>query len=225
MNRFTMNEALPYDDVQYTKSFLREFACDNLTFEQLLEIVPSSINLANLMVLINKAFNDEQVKKICTKIVNHYYNRLNQVDNFSDENLLNKFLTVKEVLFLTDHIEIEKILEGKEIDFAEEIRWAFKPVREKCNSLITNKVIGNSRSKSVIKIAHYNSIFNKEKYLKNPTGYVSPEGNISYVTEKIVDDAETILSENNLFPARFLVERYLFETCKKQALNDEEKSL
>lgn len=221
MNKHTMNEPLSYDDTIYTRNLLEDFANNILTFDQLLEVAPSELNLAKLFVIVKNSFITEKRKTITQKIINYYHNRLSEVKNYTDETTFKKLLTVKEVLFLTDSTEIQKMLDGKEIDLAEEIRNALNPVKQINYDFLMKKVFGNHKSKLVIMIEPYNCLFNREKYLKYTPGYMSPEGEISYVTDSMIDEVEKMQAELEIFPARIPTEKYLFNMCKTQAQNQE----
>ena len=126
MNKYTMNEPLSIDDVHYTKSILLDYVQGDLTFNQLLDVMPADVNLAKLMIMLKNQQNDELTKKVSELIINHYHNRLKEVKNFTEEKYMKKLLTAREVFFITDADVVEKIVEGKPVDLAEEFRVAFK---------------------------------------------------------------------------------------------------
>lgn len=222
MNKYTMYEPLSYDDVVYTRSVLKEFMFNYITFQDFLEVAPAELNLAKLIVLAKNILDEESCIKLAELVINHYYSRLKEVKNYTEEKFLKKLLTTKEVFFLTDADGIERIIEDSNFDLAEEIRVAFNPIRDKIQPLLKSKVLGNSCFKLVTMIKPYNSIFNREKFLRNTPGIISPDGKISYVTDAMIDKAENFQSENELFPARVPTEKYLFNLCRKESSEDSE---
>lgn len=217
MNKHTMNEPLSIDDVHYTKSIILDYVQGYLTFDQLLEVIPADVNLAKLMVMLKELRNDELTKKVSELIINHYYNRLKEVKNFTEEKYLKKLLTAKEVFFITDADVVEKIVEGTPVDLAEEFRVAFNPVREKIQSLMAQKVLGSSKTKIALMIKPYDSIFVRDKFLKSTPGIMSASGEITYVDNNMIDKAEQFLTDYELYPARMPTEKYLFELCRREA--------
>lgn len=222
MNKYTMNKPLSIDDVHYTKSVLLDYVKGDLTFEQLLEVLPAEVNLAKLMVLLSEQHDDKLTINASELIINHYYNRLKEVKNYNEEKYLKKLLTTKEVFFLTDHLELQKLVDGKDIDIAEEVRVAFNPVRDKIQDLLKAKVLGSSSTKLVFMVKPYSAIFIRNKYLKQTPGIVSSSGEIKYVSNEMINQAEQFLTENDLFPARVPTEKYLFKLCREQLDKEEE---
>jgi len=219
-------ENITNDDYIYTRNLIDAYVNGLITFPELLDVVPATVNLASLLHISKVGFHDKSIYvKLATMLINHYHSRLSEVKNFGNEKQFKKLLTVKEVFFLTDTEHIERLLEGKEVSLGDEFRKSFTPYHEKLLPLLREKVLGTSRTKIDIMLQPYNELFNKEKYLKCPSGYLSPTGNEYYVDEKLVDYAETLASEQELFPVKLAFERLLFETLKKQVLESEEKTL
>lgn len=219
-------ENITNDDYVYTKNLIDAYINGLITFPEFLEVAPTTINLKSTLYVARNGFSDKSVFTKCANmLINYYYNRLSEVKNFHEEKYFKKLLTVKEVFFLTNFEQIEKLTEGKEINLGEEVRSAFFKYRNELQPIYYDKVGGNAKNKLGIMISAYNSLFIKEKYLENPSGYMMPNGEIAYVKEQFVDDVEKKASNLELFPARKPIERFIFEAYKKHLLENQEPSL
>ena len=219
-------ENITNDDYIYTKNLIDAYVNGLISFPEFLEVAPSPLNLKSTLKIAKDGFNDKTIfTKLANMLINYYYNRLSEVKNFHEEKYFKKLLTVKEVLFLTDSDKIEKLVEGKEINLGEEIRSAFFKYKNELHPIYSDKVGGNAKCKLGVMISPYNSLFVKEKYLNNPSGLILQDGKISYVEEKFVDEVEALASNLELFPSRRPLECFVFETYKKNVLENQEPSL
>jgi len=226
MNKETVKNQMSHDDWMYALSLIEHYVNGKLTFNEMLDVLPAELNLASLIKIAKKGFYDDSIApKFATMIIDHYYSRLNEYKSRYEQSSFEKLLTVKEVFFLTDYIEITKLVEGKTINLYNELLDALQPLKKHIYPILIKKVCGNYRNKICMMIKPYDSLFNKERYLSETPGYISPEGNISYVTEDMINIAEDILSQNELFPAKMPTEKFIFSLCKNKALENEEPSL
>jgi len=215
-----LNE-IEIDDYNYALELIEYYANDKLSFDEFLDVLPTTINLKSSIEIVYDRFYDKTIcKNYATKIINHYHSRLMETNYFQSEDFFSKLLTIKEIFFLTNVEQLEKLVTGKEINLGQEIREAFEPIKKEIPELMQKKVLGNSRSKLAILIKPYNSIFNEQQFLKYKPAIYSKNENITYISHEMVHNAEMFLAHNELFPAKLPTEKQIFKICK-QSLNDE----
>ena len=218
MIKNTKNELISDQDYLLTQRLIWHYVDGLITLPEMLELLPTDMNLAKMVLISRNNVTDKNLDKdFVTMVVNYYYKRLNEYKNCFEQKSFEKLLTVKELFFLTDSIEIEKLLTAKTVDFSDEFRKSISPLKEELKPLFAEKALGNFPNRIVIKLKQYNELFNREKYLKYKPGYVALNGENHYVTQEMIDYAEKILAENNLFPAKNPTEKFIFSLCKKQA--------
>lgn len=217
MNKYTMYEPLSDDDAHYTKWLLNDFLTEDFDFLQFLEAAPAELNLAKLNVLLKYDCSDNVIKAVSEKIINHYHSRLTEVKNFTEDKYFQKLLTPKEVFFLTDSEVVQQIVDSKIVDLAEEIRVAYSPLRDAIRPILTEKVLGTTKDKVIHMIKVYNSMFKRDRYLKNTPGIILDSGEIAYVSNQMIDTVENLCCEHDLFPAKIPTEKYLYNLCREQS--------
>ena len=221
MKKYQLNKRISIDDYNYGLNLVKHYVDGNLTFLEMLAVLPTSLDLATLISIAHEGFSDKTISEQFAKmVINYYYDRLNEVKNFREEIYFKKLLTPQEVFFLLDYSKLQKLIDGKEISIVEEFKKAFLPVKEAVHPLLKEKVFGNSKNQITRNLGFYNRLFSRDLYYKYTPAVILSNGDIVYVTDDIIDIVEKFQQENNLFPARQPTEQFISEVCKKQHEKD-----
>lgn len=195
----------------------------NLSVQDMIQTSSSSRNLSKLVSIASSTLNDQNLAINFTKeVISYYHARVNSYDETStDPEEIAKMLTFKEIMFLLEEKSLEKLLNGKTLEYAQEIGKSIMPVRDEMNKLMHDKIY-SSKSSLKMKLKPYSNSFSRYEYLSGKPCFTLEDGSEIEVNDALIDMAECFAQSHGLFRSNDSMRKIIKAVITGKIQNQEE---
>lgn len=185
--------------VPIIKQLIEDVADKKMSVSEMLKSPPQNKSLETMMQIGSSVVDSEHLHKFAEQIIIYYFNRTNSYDsNATWLGQILKRLTVEEVNFLMSARDEYRRNQGHDIQLGGEISRQFLPIKEKISPVAQGMLYSKSRG-VLKKLAVYSIGYKASEYLSGENKFKNKKGEITEVSQEMLDMAEAYATANGLY--------------------------